>query len=230
VPGADVIPDAMHLLSAVPYFAALDESLLRALAQAALERRYASGQIVFLEGEPCAGLYVVQEGWLKSFKLSLDGREQVIRFVGPGEAFNEVGVLAGTANQVSVAALEPATVWIVQRDVLLQGMDRHPSLSRAVAQSLAQRVLHLLALVEDLSLRTVEARLARLLLEQAQEGVLSRQQWTTQAQMAARLGTVLDVVNRALQKLANDGLIRVSRHQIVILDQEGLQEVAGLNV
>lgn len=220
----------MHLLSAVPYFAALDEAVLRVLAQAALERRYASGQIVFLEGEPCAGLYVVQEGWLKSFKLSLDGREQVIRFVGPGEAFNEVGVLAGTANQVSVAALEPATVWIVQRDVLLQGMDRHPSLSRAVAQSLAQRVLHLLALVEDLSLRTVEARLARLLLEQAQEGVLSRQQWTTQAQMAARLGTVLDVVNRALQKLANDGLIRVSRHQIVILDQEGLQEVAGLNV
>lgn len=227
---ADVIPSAMQVLSAAPYFAELDETVLRALARAAIERRYASDEIVFLEGEPCAGLYVVQEGWLKSFKLSLDGREQVIRFVGPGEAFNELGVLAGTANQVSVAVLESATVWIVQRDVLLDLMDRHPALSRAITQNLARRVLHLLTLVEDLSLRTVEARLARLLLEQARDGVLQRQRWTTQAQMAARLGTVLDVVNRALHKLADQGLIRVARHRIVILDQQRLQEVAGLDV
>jgi CRP/FNR family transcriptional regulator len=230
MPEAGVIPGAMQVLSAVPYFSELDEVVLRALTRASIERRYASDEIVFLEGEPCAGLYVVQEGWLKSYKLSLDGREQVIRFVGPGEAFNEVGVLAGTTNQVSVAVLEPATVWIVQRDVLLGLMDRYPPLSQGIAQSLARRVLYLLTLVEDLSLRTVEARLARLLLEQAKGGVLQRQHWTTQAQMAARLGTVLDVVNRALHKLADQGLIRVARRQIVILDQEGLQEVAGLDV
>jgi CRP/FNR family transcriptional regulator len=220
----------MQALSAVPYFTELDEVVLQGLARAAIQRRYSSGEMVFLEGEPCAGLYIVQEGWLRSYKLSLDGREQVIRFVGPGEAFNEVGVLAGSPNQVSVAVLELATVWIVQRDVLLGLMDRYPPLSRAVAQNLAQRVLYLLTLVEDLSLRTVEARLARLLLEHATEGVLRRQRWTTQAQMAARLGTVLDVVNRALHKLADEGLIRVARHQIVILDQEGLQEVAELDV
>jgi CRP/FNR family transcriptional regulator len=154
----------------------------------------------------------------------------VIRFVGPGEAFNEVGVLAGSPNQVSVTVLEAATVWIVQRGILLSLMDRHPPLSRAIAQNLARRVLHLLTLVEDLSLRTVEARLARLLLEQADEGVLQRQRWTTQSQMAARLGTVLDVVNRALHKLADEGLIRVDRHRIVILDQEGLRRVAGLDI
>jgi CRP/FNR family transcriptional regulator len=119
-------------------------------------------------------------------------------------------------------------VWIVPRDRLLGLMDRYPALSRAITHNLARRVLHLLALVEDLSLRTVEARLARLLLEQASEGVLTRQRWTTQEQMAARLGTVLDVVNRALHKLADEGLIRVARHQIVILDREGLRKTAGL--
>lgn len=224
----NALPDAVRVLSSVPYLAELDEHVLHALAAAATVRRYAAGQVVFLEGEPCAGLYVVQEGWLKSFKLSLEGREQVIRFVGPGEAFNEIGVLAGSVNQVSVAALEPATIWIIRRDALLRLMDESPSLARIITQNLAQRVLYLLTLVEDLSLRTVEARLARLLLEHADESTLHRRQWTTQTEMAARLGTVLDVVNRALHKLADEGLIRLERHQIELLDRKGLMSRAML--
>jgi len=77
--------------------------------------------------------------------------------------------------------------------------------------------------VEDLSLRTVEARLARFLLEQATGGVLRRQRWATQAEMAARLGTVPDELNRALRSLAEEGLIQVKRHQIQILDRQGLE-------
>jgi CRP/FNR family transcriptional regulator len=87
-------------------------------------------------------------------------------------------------------------------------------------------VLHLVSLVEDLSLRTVEARLARLLLERAERRTLERRHWATQAEMAARLGTVLHVVNRALQELAREGLIELDRHQIRILDAEGLKERA----
>jgi CRP/FNR family transcriptional regulator len=83
--------------------------------------------------------------------------------------------------------------------------------------------------VEDLSLRSVEARLARLLIQEATDGTLQRRRWDTQAAMAARLGTVNDVLNRALRRLAADGLISVERRQIRILDDERLADLAQLD-
>jgi CRP/FNR family transcriptional regulator len=176
-----------------------------------------------VEGETCAGLCLVQDGWLKIVKLSPDGREQILRVVGPGEVCNEVGVFACHPNPATGIALDEATVWIIEPDTILRLLDQVPGLARAVTQGLAERVLHLLGLVEDLSLRTVEARLARLLLERATEGTLHRHRWATQTEMAARLGTVPDVLSRALRKLADEGLVQVTRHQIQILDREGLR-------
>jgi CRP-like cAMP-binding protein len=115
---------------------------------------------------------------------------------------------------------------MVRREVLLKLMEEHPSLARQVIQELAGKVQYLIRLVEDLSLRSVEARLARLLLEQAEGASVQRRRWATQAEMASRLGTVPDVVNRALRKLADGGMIRVERHQIQILDKVGLKTVA----
>ena len=224
------MPDATRALSAVPYFAEADAATLQAVAQAAISRRYGAGEMVFLEGEPCGGLYVVQEGWLKSVKMSPAGREQIVRFVGPGETFNELGVLAGTPNHVTVIALERCAVWIIRRDALLALLESDRHLASIITQNLAHRALHLMSLVEDLSLRTVEARLARLLVQQAEEATLHRRPWATQAEMAARLGTVPDVLNRALRKLADEGLIRVARHQIQILDPEALEARAMLEL
>jgi CRP-like cAMP-binding protein len=226
---SDITHKAVEVLSTIPSFAGLDATTLEAIARVAIRRSYDAGQIVFLEGEPCAGLYVVQEGWLKSVKISMTGREQVIRFVGPGEEFNEIGVFAGGLNQATVEALEPAKVWIVQRDPLIRLMDEHPPLAHIITQNLAKRVLYLMSLVEDLSLRAVVARLARLLLEHSTGEVLNRQRWFTQAEMAARLGTVPEVLNRALRSLTEEGLIQIERHQIQILDRKGLETKAMLS-
>jgi CRP/FNR family transcriptional regulator len=220
---------AVEILSSIPYFGRLDPHTLESISAAVLRRSFEAGQVVFLEGEPNSGLYAVQEGWLRAVKISPAGREQVIRFVGPGEMFNEIGVFAGGLNQVTVEALEPAVVWIIPRETLLRLMDTHPSLCRLITQNLAERILHLIGLVEDLSLRTVEERLARMLLEQSRGAVVSRRRWSTQAEMAARLGTVPDVVNRALRGLAEEGLIQIERRQIRILDRQGLQAKAKLD-
>ena len=225
----DTTRKAMPVLSAVLCFAGLDATTLEAISRAAIRRDYEAGQVIFLEGEPCAGLHVVQDGWLKSARVSLAGREQVIRVVGPGETFNEIGVFAGIPNHVTVVALEPATVWVIPRGTLLRLRDEYPSLARIIIQNLAQRVLHLLDLVEDLSLRTTEARLARYLLEESSGEVMHRRSWTTQAEMASQLGTVLDVLNRALRSLSEEGLIQVERHQIQILDRQGLKVKAMLS-
>ncbi len=217
------------LLSAVTYFAALDAATLTAVAQAAVKKTYDAEQIVFLEGEPSAGLCIIQKGWLKAIKLSTDGREHILNFLGPGEVFNAISVFATDANPATVMALEPAVVWILPRDTMIQLLRDRPALAHSIIRDFAARVLHLVNMVEDLSLRTVEARLARLLVEQTTTDTLIRQRWATQAEMAARLGTVPDVVNRALRALTQEGLIKVERHQIQILDREGLEIKAGLD-
>jgi CRP/FNR family transcriptional regulator len=219
---------ASHSFSSVPYFADLDIEVLEAIAEAAIRRTYQADQVVLLEGESCAGLYVVESGWLKAVKISAEGREQALRLIGPGEAFNEIGVFADTDNPATVIALERAAVWVIHRDVMRSLLEDYPDITSAVIQNLARRVFHLATLVEDLSLRTVEARLAHNLLEHSESGTVRREHWATQAQMAARLGTVLDVLNRALHRLAEEGLIDVERHRIRILDREGLRKKAML--
>jgi CRP-like cAMP-binding protein len=218
-------PKSIQTFSSIPYFAGLDEKVIVEIAKMTIEQHFAMGETVFQEGEPCKGLYIVQDGWLKGVIMSPAGREQTIRLLGPGEVFNEIGVLLpdGT-NLVTVQALEPSTLWLIERAALLRMLDEHPSLCRIVTQNLAQRVVHLMKLVGDLSLHSVEARLVHMLLEQSQEGTVYRHKWATQAEMAAQLGTVIDVINRALHSLEAGGLIRFSRHRIEILDARGLEE------
>lgn len=226
MPQPDTTSQAAHLLAGVPTFAGLAPTTLEAVARAAIGQSYAANQVVFLEGEPCTGLYVVQEGWLKAIKISPAGREQTVRVVGPGETFNEISILVGSANLATVVALERATLWVIPSGTMLHLLEEHPQLARVIIQHLAVRVQHLVALVEDLSLRTVEARLARLLLEQATNCVIARRRWLTQAELAARLGTVPDVLNRALRSLIEAGHIEVERHQIRILDPAKLETIA----
>jgi len=128
-----------------------------------------------------------------------------------------------------VIALEATSVWVIQQEAMLVLFDEHPELGRIVIQRLAKRVQQLIQMVEDLSLRTIEARLARYLIEQSKAEQMARPRWATQAEMANRLGTVPDVLNRALRGLARDGLIRVERQQIHILDFDGLEVRAGID-
>ena len=219
---------ARGILKAVSYFSTLDDIALNLVAQSAIRRIYDTEQVILIEGEPCKGLYIVESGWLKAVKIGLDGREQVLQTLKSGDVFNGISVFTDFPNQASVTALETSAVWIVQRDVLLRMMDENPALARHVVKDLAGRVIHLIRMVEDLSLRSVEARLARLLLEQSDGVSVQRRRWATQAEMASRLGTVPDVLNRALRKLAENGMLHVERHQIQILDKEGLKAVAQM--
>lgn len=217
-----------QILTAVSYFADLDAATLKSIAQSAIRQSYDAGQVALLEGEAGAGLYVVQSGWLKVVKLSADGREHILDFIEPGQAFNAISVFAQTPNPATVIALEATVVWVVQQETMHQLLDAHPRLAQGIIRSLAGRVLHLVTTVAGLSLQNVETRLARLLLEHSsEEKVIYRRRWATQSEMASRLGTVPDVLGRALQNLVTAGLIQVERRQIKILDRTGLEEKAN---
>lgn len=215
-------------LRANPFFSGLDDRVLAEVAQAAVWREYAAGEVVFLEGEPSPGLHHLQQGWLKITRSSPEGREQVLQYLGPGDTFHAVGAFANRPNPATAIALEPAGLWILPRATLMGLLERHPQLAQQVIESMAKRVLELVDLVEDLSLRTVTGRLARMLVEDAEEGALHRPRWYTQAEIAARLGTVPDVLQRALSNLADEGLIEVERRAIRIRDREKLAALAAV--
>ena len=218
--------ETSKILSGVSYLTGLDPRTLETISRSAFHHDYDPGQLVILEGEPASGLYVVQYGWLKVSKISIDGREQILQFLGNGDVFNAVSVFTGTPNSASVTALEATRIWMIGRDAMLQLLDTHPHLARLIIQDLADRVTHLISLVEDLSLRTVEARLARLLLEQSVKDKIQRKKWATQTEIAARLGTVPDVISRTLRKLSERGLIEIARNEIRILDRPELEMIA----
>ncbi len=221
------LPQKAHdILKAVSYFSDLDVATLISIARVTSHRIYNADELVLLEGESCAGMYILEKGWLKVSKISVNGREQILKTLKPGDVFNALSVFTDVPNQATVTALETSTIWLIQREALLKLIKEFPSLASQVIEELAGKVQYLIRLVEDFSLRSVEARLARLLLEQAQDESIQRQRWATQSEISSRLGTVPDVLNRTLRKLAEKGMIRVERHQIQILDKDGLKVIA----
>lgn len=212
---------ALQALRSQPYFKTLSEGELKKLVRTLIERTYDKDEIVFLEGEPSQGLYIVREGMVKVYKLSSEGREQILAFSGAGRSFNEVAVFDGGPNPANVSASEPTTVWVVPRTEIINLIEQNPQVALAIIQNLGTRLRHLVGLVEDLSLRQVTGRLARLLLETAsqQEHIL------TQQEMAARLGTVREMIGRSLRQLEARGFISIEHGRIVIVDREGLTKI-----
>lgn len=213
-------------LQETPLLSSLHDSLLNMVVATAVWRTVDANATVFWEGEPATGLYYVQYGWLKAVKLSPSGREQVIAFLGAGELFNEIGALSNRPNPATAVALEPCGLWLIPREAMRQLLREHPPFAEQIVASLADRVMHLVDLVADLSLRNVKGRLARLILEDATDNQFIRPTWYTQAELAARLGTVPDVVQRALRSLAADGIIDVERHRIHVRDSAALSRLA----
>ena len=120
--------NALEVMRSVPYFALLDAAAMEAVAGKAIRRHYSRGELIFIEGDPCAGLHVIQEGRLKLYKVSLEGREQIVRLLGPGEFFNEVAVFDRGSNPVSAMAALDTTVWVVGCSAMLDLMGTHLSL------------------------------------------------------------------------------------------------------
>lgn len=214
----------------IPYFNRLDAVTLTDVKQSATRHVFDAGEIVFQEGESNSGLWIVESGWLKVVKYSLGGREQVLQYLGPGENLNLVGVFVDKPNPASIYALEPTVLYHIPHEIMLHLIDHHADLARLIIVELADRVLHLVNMVDGLSLHSVETRLARYLLEQMDAGSVTRQRWATQGEIAAHLGTVPDVVNRVFRKLSEEGIIELSRHQVRILDRQKLAEKAATDL
>jgi CRP-like cAMP-binding protein len=217
--------EPIDLWAMAPSFEGLPDTIIHALNDAATCRRYAAGELLFLEGEPTAGLFMIETGAVKVSRVSRDGREQILQLAPRGTTFNEVSVLDGGPNPATAIAHTDTVAWCITRAELRHLTDTYPELAWALIESIARRARHLVSLVEDLSMRSVRGRLARLILELADEyGDSEIPRVLTQEEMASRLGTVREVVGRALRGLAADQIIDFDRQSITVLDRERLQQ------
>jgi len=217
----------VEVLSQLPFFAGLAEGDLLEIAAYVRERTFSPGQVITLEGEPCRAVYFVAHGVVRALRLSLEGREQVLAYLGPGETFNLVPVLDRRPNLSTVDALTEATLYTIPCQRFHQIMRDHHEVALAALEHLAAEVRRLSDMVEGLALHTVRTRLARFLLAQA-EGMRHPKRWT-QEEIAAHIGTVRDVVGRTLRAFADDGLIRRERGRIVVVDRAGLEREAMMS-
>ena len=227
--------DKITALRQTALFGGLADEELRALAARSVERRLAREEMLFVAGEEARGLYVVVSGAVRAFRAGADGREQVIHTERAGATLAEVPVFDnGTYPATAVADEDSVVLFISKRDVRAVCREQ-PGVALAALELLAGRLRRHAELVEVLSLRAVGQRLARLLLAEARArgersgGAVSLEIGATNAQIAARVGTVTEVVSRALARLHQDGLILLDNRRVTITDESMLAAYAGDN-
>jgi CRP/FNR family transcriptional regulator len=223
-----MIADKISALRRTVLFGELKETELRALAERAIERRLKRDEILFVAGDEAAGLFVIAAGALRAFREGVDGREQVIHVERAGATIAELPVFDDQPYPSTVAAEEETVVLFLDKRDVKSLCLAHPEIALAALKLLAGRLRKCAALVEALSLREVDQRLARWLLTEARgrgrqtaDGIELTLVLTNQ-QIAARIGSVREVVSRALSRLQQSNLIAVDGRQVTIINEQAL--------
>jgi len=220
---------AKELLAGVPLFEGLSSEQLEEMRQIAVEQEVTRGQVLFIEGAPATGFYVILSGRIKIYKLSLEGKEQILHIFSGGEFFGEVPVFAGGNYPAHAEILEASRVLFFPRQAFLDLVKREPSLALSLLAILCRRLRRFTQLIEDLSLKEVPGRLAAYLLYLSERKGLSAQLELdiTKGQLASLLGTMPETLSRILAKMSQAGLIEVNGRSIKLLDRNALENLAA---
>jgi CRP-like cAMP-binding protein len=214
-------------LSEIALFAALSEAELQGLAQRAVEKRFAAGEMLFWEGEPCLGIFLIIQGKVKIFRMSPAGREVMLSIEAAPATVAELPLFDGGPYPASVRVVEPVVALFINKNDFQQFCRQNPDVALKVLAVVGRRLRHLVGLVEAMTFGSVSQRLARLLLDAAlAAGSETFDLPATHQELASRLGTVREVVSRNLSRFRAQGLIAIQDRQVQIVSREGLQQEA----
>ncbi len=219
---------AKQILSQSILFAGLPEADIEALLAIAVEKPVTAGELIFSEGDPGDGFYVTIEGLIKIYKLSTEGKEQILHMFGPGEPFGEVPVFSGQAFPATAEGVKKGRVLFFPRRAFRDLIAQKPSVAMNMLGVLSQRLRHFTVQVENLSLKEVPARLAGYFLLQA-EAQNNPERITlniSKGNLASFLGTIPETLSRMLRKMSEQELISVEGREIRLLDRQGLEDLA----
>jgi CRP/FNR family transcriptional regulator len=225
--------DFEKTLRAAPLFAGLTDSQFSLLASRLVERSFDAGEMIFQEGQPCAGLFIIQSGSVRIFKNSSTGREQVLSIEGAGASIAELPVFDGGPYPASSQALAKSSLLFLSKQDFHALCMRHPEVSLKVLAKVGARLRQLVGIIEDLSFTTVRHRLAALLLRLARaegrktpggtEIVLT----ASNQDIAAQIGTVRELVSRNLSRFQSEGLLSLDGRTVLIPSLDRLEQEIG---
>ena len=220
--------DFMTIMGQSTLFRGLPEDELRQLERIGELRECDKGDMLFHEGKEGVGFYVVAGGQVKVFKMSFDGREQILHILGPGDPVGEVPVFAGTTYPANAQALTKASLFFFPRKKLIELYRESPSLAMNMLAVLSRRLREFTVLIENLSLKEIPQRLATYLVhQQSLKPVSARVKLNvTKGVLSNILGTSQETLSRVLGKMSQEGLIEVQGKEISILDMERLKSLA----
>ncbi|MGB8769758.1 MAG: Crp/Fnr family transcriptional regulator [Candidatus Korobacteraceae bacterium] len=212
----------LSVLKRVPIFSSLSEQEFAFLAPRLVQRNFKVGQLIFSEGDACAGLYVVQAGNVRIFKSSAGGREQVLTIDGPGNSIAELPVFDGGNYPASAQAITDCSLIFFSRQDFHALCLQYPQVALKVLKIVGSRLRRLVGIIEELSFTTVRHRLIALLVRLGKaEGAHNGDAVTVtlpmnNSELASQIGTVRELVSRNLSRLQAEGLIEIDNRKIEI--------------
>ena len=221
------------LLKQAPLFADLGPAEINLLAGRTVRKQVSKGETLFCEGDKAHGLYLVETGSMKIYKLSASGREQVLHIERPGNSFAEVPLFDGDPYPASAAALEDSTLLFIEKRVFDELCLLRPQIALTIIRVIGKRLRKLTRLIEEISLKDVSHRLAWWLLERVEEhGVrqgdcVELELTLSHSDIGTRIGTVREVVTRTLSRFEAEGLIAMSGRVIRIPQLSRLRDLAA---
>lgn len=220
--------ELMEHLAAVPLFDGLPVAQLQELVKIAVSRPMARGDILFSEGQKAEGFYVVLSGRIKIYKVSMEGKEQILHIFGQGEVFGEVPVFAGGNYPAHAETIEKGRVLFFSRNDFIALIKNDPTPALNMLSILSLRLRRFTHMVEDLSLKEVPSRLAAYLLYLIEHNPAGNtlELEITKGQLAALLGTIPETLSRILSRMNRQGIIQMDGRNIRVLDREMLQILA----
>jgi CRP/FNR family transcriptional regulator len=221
--------NVLKLISAIPLFNGLPAEQLDAIRQITVEKRFNRGQTIFSEGDKTTGFFVIVDGRVKIYKVSSEGKEQILHIFEAGQSFGEVTVFTGQQMPANAQALAKTHLLLFARSAFVDLVTSNSSLALNMLGIMSKKLRQFAAQIENLSLKEIPARLASYLIYLAQEQdtkdavVLN----VSKGQLASLLGTIPETLSRIFAKLSAQDLIRVEGPKIMLLDREGLENLAG---
>lgn len=221
--------DIAGFIANVPLFKGLPAAQLARIAKIAEARTYRRNDVVFADGGQADGFYVPMTGRVKIFKMSADGKEQVLHIMGFQEPFGEVPVFSGGRFPAHAQAIEDSVIVFFPAPAFIALVKDDPTLAINMLGLLSARLRQFAALVEQLSLKEVPGRLASYLiyLSDSAEGASIVQLDIPKTLLANVLGTIPETISRVLGKMAADGIIEVEGRSIRLIDRQRLEALSS---
>lgn len=211
-----------------PLFGAVDDQGIEALGAVAQICRFAAGQRIFNEGEPCPGLFIVADGQVRIYKTNSDGKTHVLHMASPGQTFAEVAVLGGFELPASAEAVLDTTCVLLPKLALIETLKKHHELSLQMMQGMAFWVRTLVTQLEGMTLRDAKGRVAKFLLDKTSEGTPRLKLDLSNRDLASHLNLTSETLSRTMRQLEEDGIIhRPSVRDICVLNRQALRYIAG---